>query len=102
MKQVTGITVVCCIVSIASATMATEQRIDLGNVTGGTVSKALAVIDKKCTTCHSKDKIDVALSSGRDMKAIQKEMEIKGVKLNSNEQEVLGIFWQQSKPVSKK
>ncbi len=81
--------------------MASEERNDLGNVTGGNSHKAHAIIDKKCTSCHSKEKIDIALSSGKNMNLIQKEMEKKGVTLNANEREVLGIFWKQSKPILK-
>lgn len=87
---------------IVTASQATEQRINLGNVTGGNSKKAHAIIDIKCTACHSRDKIDIALSSGRNMGAIQNEMEKRGARLSSNEREVLGIFWKQSKPISKK
>ncbi len=87
---------------IVTASQATEQRNNLGNVTGGNLKKAHAIIDKRCTSCHSRDKVDIALSSGWDMGAIQKEMEKRGAQLSTNEREVLGIFWKQSKPISKK
>ena len=88
--------------SFSAIVDAAEVNGDLGNVIGGNAKKAHGIIEKKCTSCHSKDKIDVALSSGKDMNAIQKDMEKRGVKLNSNESEVLGIFWKQSKPTVKK
>ena len=88
--------------SFSAIVHAAEVNGDLGNVIGGNAKKAHGIIEKKCTSCHSKDKIDVALSSGKDMNAIQKDMEKRGVKLNSNESEVLGIFWKQSKPTVKK
>jgi uncharacterized membrane protein len=69
---------------------------NLGAVTGGDFKKAHEVIDKKCVTCHSAERIDAALASGKDMTKIQQSMEKKGVKLDSNEHEVLGIFWTQS------
>ena len=87
---------------IVTASQATERRNNPGNVTGGNLKKAHAIIDKRCTSCHSRDKVDIALSSGRDMGAIQKEMEKRGAQLSTNEREVLGIFWKQSKPISKK
>lgn len=62
---------------------------------------AHSIIQKKCTSCHSREKIDVALSSGKDMAAIQKEMEKRGAKLNINEREVLGIYWKQAAPLKK-
>ncbi len=84
--------------SFSTVVCAAEQNSDLGNVTGGNAKKAHGIIEKKCTACHSKDKIDLALSTGKNMDEIQKDMEKRGVKLNSNEREVLGIFWKQSKP----
>ena len=64
--------------------------------------KARTIINQKCTTCHSKDKIDLALSSGKNMNSIQSDMEKRGARLNANEREVLGIFWRQAKPVTSK
>ena len=94
--------VIISIFCIATASLASEQKVNLGNVTGGDFKKPQTIIDRKCTACHSKDKIDIALASGKDMAAIQKEMEKRGARLSSNEREVLGIFWKQSKPISKK
>ncbi|KAB0671077.1 cytochrome C [Oryzomonas sagensis] len=69
---------------------------NLGNVVGGDFKKAHAVIEKRCTVCHSDKRIDAALSSGKDMATIQQEMEKRGAKLNANEREVLGIYWKQN------
>ena len=69
---------------------------NLGNVRGGDFSKAHTVIDKNCTSCHSKTKIDEALSAGKDMRAIQLDMEKRGAKISAKEREVLGIYWQQN------
>ncbi|MBT0666071.1 cytochrome C [Geobacter pelophilus] len=74
---------------------------NLGNVRGGDFSKARSIIDKNCTTCHKSSKIDEALSAGKDMSAIQREMETRGAKLSAKEREVLGIYWKQS-PLKKK
>jgi len=101
MKTITSLAIIISIFCISSASQASEQRVNLGNVTGGDSKKALAIIDKKCTRCHSKEKIDIALSSGKDMNVIQKEMEKRGSRLSSKEREVLGIFWKESKPISK-
>lgn len=76
-----------------------ETLNNLGDVKGGESKKAHAIIDKKCTKCHSSDKIDIALKEHKDMLAIQKKMEQKGVRLNSKERDVLGIFWKESAPL---
>ncbi|MFZ4857208.1 MAG: cytochrome C [Desulfuromonadaceae bacterium] len=102
MKQPVFIAIIVGVFSVSAIVHAAEINGDLGNVVGGNAKKAHGIIEQKCTACHSKDKIDAALSSGKDMSKIQKDMETRGVRLNSNESEVLGIFWKQSKPTVKK
>jgi len=74
---------------------------NLGAVTGGEFKKAHEVIEKNCTTCHTSERIREASASGKNMLLIEQRMEKKGAKLNSNEHEVLGIFWKQT-PLKKK
>jgi uncharacterized membrane protein len=69
---------------------------NLGAVTGGDFKKAREVINKKCVSCHSAERIDAAFLSGKNMLQIQQTMEKKGAKLDSKEHEVLGIFWKQT------
>lgn len=61
-------------------------------------SKAQAIIELKCTKCHSDAQIEAAYRAGKDMGVIVKEMEKRGAKLTSNEKEVLGIFWKEKAP----
>lgn len=68
----------------------------LGSVTGGIFKEAHLVIDNKCVSCHSAQRIEQALAAGKDMRSIQHRMEQKGVKLTADEQTVLGIFWKDS------
>lgn len=75
---------------------------NLGNVKGGDFRQAQSIITSKCTTCHTKDKIDIALSAGKDMNRIQFEMEKRGAKLNTQERDVLGIYWKQANPLRSK
>ncbi|QWV92559.1 cytochrome C [Geomonas oryzisoli] len=69
---------------------------NLGSVTGGMFKEAHLVIDNKCVTCHSAERIESAIAAGKDMQKIQHRMELKGVKLTADEQSVLGIFYKQS------
>lgn len=87
---------------IACSAQATDQMSNLGIVKGDNNKRAGSIIDKKCISCHSKDKIVSALSAGKDMVAIQKEMDKRGAHLTSNEREVLGIFWKQSQQTPQK
>src|SRR6185369_16158981 len=68
----------------------------LGAVTGGDFTQAQEIIEKKCTACHSSDRIKAAQLSGKNMLQIQQVMEKKGAKLTNKEYEVLGIFWKQT------
>lgn len=63
---------------------------------------AHAILEAKCTKCHTVQVIDVALGAHKDMAKIQKVMEGKGASLNASEREVLGIFWKQQNPLQKK
>jgi uncharacterized membrane protein len=82
--------------SIRAAQEVPSSGSNLGSVTGGDFQKAHLVIDKKCTACHTAKRIEEALAAGKDMLKIQHQMELKGVKLTSNEHQVLGIFWKQT------
>ena len=66
---------------------------NLGSVRGGDFTKVREILEKKCTPCHSSEKIDAALKSGKDMNMIQQKMENRGVQLSGDEREVLGIYW---------
>ncbi len=69
---------------------------NLGSVTGGVFKEAHMVIDKKCISCHTAQRIESAIAAGKDMQKIQHRMELKGVKLTADEQTVLGIFYKES------
>ncbi|HBG06256.1 MAG: cytochrome C [Geobacteraceae bacterium GWC2_58_44] len=69
---------------------------NLGSVTGGDFKRARLLIEKKCTACHTDQRIREALAAGRDMQTIQRQMEKKGVTLSADERTVLGVFWKQT------
>ncbi|MDA8427708.1 MAG: cytochrome C [Geobacteraceae bacterium] len=72
---------------------------NMGNVRGGDIQAAHAIITKKCTLCHSDKLIDIALRANKDMLKIQQAMEKKGARLNVHEREVLGIYWKSQNPL---
>lgn len=99
--------IIACLLVIAGTAAAASVPVpttgnDLGNVRGGDFSKAHAIINKKCTVCHSALKIDAAFAAGKDMNAIQRSMEKRGAKLTATEQEVLGIYWKEQTPLKQK
>ncbi len=84
---------------LTSLAWGAEKAAVNANVKGGDAKAAQAILDKKCTKCHSAKIIDAALKSNKDMVKIQQEMEKKGARLNAKEREVLGIFWKQQNPL---
>lgn len=51
------------------------------------------ILDTKCSKCHSRARIDQAMAEKRDMMKIQERMLRHGAELDSQEQQVLGIFF---------
>lgn len=102
MNRSVYIIIIFILLAINNTLAATKSPItatNLGNVKGGDFRQAQSIITSRCTTCHTKDKIDIALSAGKDMNRIQLEMEKRGAKLNTKEREVLGIYWKQANPM---
>ena len=54
------------------------------------------VIDEKCLACHNRQKIEAAVKERKNMEAITRRMEKKGVALSDRDRQVLGHFWQQN------
>jgi hypothetical protein len=80
------------------ATLAATQFAHGAGEGGSIEKKANAVIQKKCTACHGEERITAAFKAGKDMRAIQMDMQRRGAKLSGSEQEVLGIFWKKPRP----
>ncbi len=51
------------------------------------------IIKKRCTICHSQERIESAIREGRDMNEILGKMMKMGATLTDQEQKVLGTFW---------
>lgn len=97
MKKKTSIAVAVVLASTASLCWSQEgagSGKNLGSVTGGDF-KAMEIIEKRCTACHSSNRISSAVASRKNMAEIQKAMEKRGALLSSNEREVLGIYWKE-------
>lgn len=103
MKKLSIIPIAAVTLTISGAWAAESVPVvtNMGNVQGGDIQAAHIIIQKKCTSCHSEQRIDAALTAERDMVKIQQEMERKGAKLNANESEVLGIYWKQRSQMKK-
>jgi len=51
------------------------------------------IIEKRCTLCHTSERIEEAIRAGRDMNQILNKMMAMGATLSDQEQKVLGTFW---------
>ena len=51
------------------------------------------IIKKRCTICHSQERIESAIKEGRNMNEILSKMLAMGATLTDQEQKVLGTFW---------
>lgn len=51
------------------------------------------IINTKCVACHTRDRIDAAIKSGKNLDEIIEKMIRFGAKLNERDRSVLGTFW---------
>jgi len=51
------------------------------------------IIKKRCTLCHTQERIESAIKGGQDMGQILSKMMTMGAQLTDREQKVLGTFW---------
>ncbi len=55
--------------------------------------EALRIIQKRCSQCHPPDRLNQAMQRGDNFDEIITKMIRLGARIDSNEQEVLGVFW---------
>ena len=51
------------------------------------------VLASKCTICHSRERIEVAMREHRDLALIEAQMIKRGATLTEADKSVLGTFW---------
>ena len=78
---------------LAALAFADTQADNLGAVQPKILQEAQQVIDSRCTVCHTRQRIDIALEEHRDMRQIEQRMLEKGAVLSEKDRGVLGIFW---------
>ena len=101
MRTVLAFAALAVIAAAAPATAVPTSGKNLGAVTGGEFT-GNQIIDQRCVSCHSRQRIDDAVKQQKDMGAITRTMEQKGVRLTDKEREVLGIYWKQQTPFKSK
>lgn len=56
------------------------------------------ILDTKCSRCHTRERIEQALQSGKNFDEVMAKMLRFGAKLSGREKQVLGIFWASAPP----
>lgn len=55
------------------------------------------IIQQRCTECHTPERLQQAMQRGDNFEEIMTKMIRLGLKIESKEQEVLGVFWAEQK-----
>ena len=59
------------------------------------------IIQQRCTECHTPERLKQAMERGDNFEEIMTKMIRLGLKIDSKEQEVLGVFWAEQKSLSR-
>lgn len=51
------------------------------------------VIETKCTVCHTRERVDIAIKKRQDLEKLQQRMLERGATLSEQDKSVLGTFW---------
>jgi cytochrome c553 len=52
-----------------------------------------STIEARCTICHTRERVDAAISRQEDLDALMQRMIERGAILSEHDQKVLGTFW---------
>lgn len=81
------------LVLLAGSALAADSAQDLGAHRFGSMDEFNRVIDERCTVCHSRERVDVAIRTQQNVEKLQQQMEERGAVLNERDKAVLGTFW---------
>jgi mono/diheme cytochrome c family protein len=59
----------------------------------GSIDDFQRIIDTRCITCHTRERVDMAIRQGRSFQEIQQLMLARGAVLTEKDKDVLGTFW---------
>jgi len=89
-KTLTLVAIGLLIIAPASATGEVK---DLGAHRMRGMDEFQRVIETRCTVCHSRERVDVAIKKQQDMEKIEQRMLERGAVLTEQDKKVLGTFW---------
>ncbi len=84
------------LLSLAATALATAPSEHLGAVRLPEVDEFQRVIDTRCTVCHTRDRVDLAIRERRNLQRIEEQMLQRGAVITERDRKVLGTFWGQA------
>ena len=82
--------VVACVLFLPWATWAVQAD-DPHRIIGN--DEFQETIEGRCTSCHSRDRVDKALGKGEELDSLLQRMIERGAVFNERDRSVLGTFW---------
>jgi hypothetical protein len=79
------------LMSVAPANAVTGAVHDVHRLPGN--DEFQSTIEARCTICHTRDRVDAAISHKEDLNALMQRMIERGAILSEQDQKVLGTFW---------
>jgi hypothetical protein len=84
---------VAALLLLAGPALAADSAQNLGAHRFGNMDEFNRVIDERCTVCHTRERVDVAIRNRQNREKLQQQMEERGAVLNERDKSVLGTFW---------
>ncbi len=77
----------------AAAPLAAQEVEALGAHRFRGMDEFQRVIDTRCTVCHTRERVDVAIKKRAALEKLEKSMVERGAVLSERDKRVLGTFW---------
>jgi hypothetical protein len=79
---------------LAAAISASAVQVkDLGALQLRGMDEFQKVIDTRCTVCHARERVDIAIKKRQALENLQRRMIERGANLTERDKRVLGAFW---------
>jgi uncharacterized membrane protein len=80
--------------TLSAALPAAAQEVeDLGAHRFRGMDEFQRVIDTRCTVCHTRERVDIAIKKRRNLEKLQQRMLEQGAVITERDKAVLGTFW---------
>jgi hypothetical protein len=91
--MIRGILICCLLLGPLAAAASPPEGQNLGAHRMLGMEDFQQIVDSKCTVCHTRERVDIAIRQGQDMGQVEQRMIERGAVLTEREKSVLGTFW---------